>query len=68
MTVTVSVFGEGVYRLTQSRGPDWSAVSRGVCTVPAGRGRSGEGTGVTRCEGKALSSAPGPWETPQPRC
>lgn len=39
--MTVSVFGEGVYRLTQSRGPDWSAVSRGVCTVPAG----GEGQG-----------------------
>lgn len=36
--------------------------------VFACRERSGEGTGVTRCEGKALSSAPGPWETVQARC
>lgn len=40
------------------RGSDWLAVSW-VC-VFACRERSREGTGVTRCEGKALSSAPGP--------
>lgn len=40
------------------RGTDWLAVSWGC--VFACRERSREGTGVTRCEGKALSSAPGP--------
>ena len=39
-------------------GTDWLAVSWGACF--ACRERSREGTGVTRCEGKALSSAPGP--------